>query len=232
MRTNMTAVIGFITVLIFAVCPMAANAQISGSNSKAMANGAAAPIPPGTTINMQNWQQYRQFMPDGMAALFEGRYAWKMPPDVALEVGPTVVHPLPRNYMAVSEKYAGQVQLQELPDGGLTLHNYQGGAPFPNPQEPHKGWKILANLWYRYTPHLAADTYADGCRVDHYGSISCDAAEIVERQLTFNTGPGIPATIPGSEGKFFTNWGMILEPEQLRYNTFLNISYADPSRAD
>jgi Protein of unknown function (DUF1329) len=228
----MTVVIGFITFLFFAVCPMSAGAQISGSKSRAVTNGAAEPIPPGTTINMQNWQQYRQFMPDGMAALFEGKYAWKMPSDVALEVGPTVIHPLPRNYLAATEKYAGQVQLQELPDGGLTLRNYQGGVPFPNPQEPHKGWKILANLWYRYMPHLAADTYADGCLVDHYGSISCDAAEIVERQLAFNTDPGVPATIPGSAGKFFTEWLMILEPEQLRYTANLNISYVDLSRPD
>jgi uncharacterized protein DUF1329 len=228
----MTALIGLITLLIFALGPILAGAQISASSSKTMADGAAGPIPPGTTINMQNWQQYRQFMPDGMAALFEGKYAWKMPPDVALEVGPTVIHPLPRSYLAATEKYAAQVQLQELPDGGLSLHNYQGGAPFPNPQEPHKGWKILANLWYRYTPHLSADTYADGCLVDPRGSINCDAAEIVERQLAFNTDPGIPATIPGSEGRFFTEWLMVLEPEQLRYTANLNISYADPSRPD
>src|SRR5580700_3527842 len=31
-------------------------------------------IPPGTSITMQNWQQYQQFMPDGMAAFFQGRY--------------------------------------------------------------------------------------------------------------------------------------------------------------
>ncbi len=228
----MTGVIGFITVLIFAVCPMSAIAQVSANTSKTIADGAAEAIPPGTTINMQNWQQYRQFMPDGMAALFEGKYAWKMPPDVALEVGPTIIHPLPRSYLAATEKYAGQVQLQEIPNGGLTLRNYQGGAPFPNPQEPHKGWKILANLWYRYTPHLSADTYADGCLVDPHGSISCDAAEIVERQLAFNTDPGIPATIPGAEGKFFTEWLMVLEPEQLRYSANLNISYADLSRPD
>jgi hypothetical protein len=41
-----------------------------------MAGGATAPIPPGAAITMQNWQQYRQFMPDGMAALFQGEYAW------------------------------------------------------------------------------------------------------------------------------------------------------------
>src|SRR5712691_13179629 len=115
----MTVVIGFIAIVIFAVCPIPAIAQSSASTSKPIADGAEA-IPPGTTVNMQNWQQYRQFMPDGMAALFEGKYSWKMPPDVALEVGPAVIHPLPRNYVAATEKYAGQVQIQELPNGGLT----------------------------------------------------------------------------------------------------------------
>jgi hypothetical protein len=229
---KMTAIIGFKAVLILAVRPMSAVAQISANVTKAMADGAAEPIPPGTTINMQNWQQYRQFMPDGMAALFEGKYTWHMSPDVALEVGPTMIHPLPRNYTAATEKYAGQVQLQELPDGGLTLRNYQGGAPFPNPQQPHKGWKILANLWYRYAPHLSVITYADGCVLDHYSSINCEHAEIVERQLAFNTDPGIPPTIPGSEGKFLTSWLMVPEPEQLRYTANLNISYTDLSRPD
>jgi hypothetical protein len=28
---------------------------------------------------MQNWQMYRQFMPDGMAAFFQGSYFWNMP---------------------------------------------------------------------------------------------------------------------------------------------------------
>jgi hypothetical protein len=228
----MTAVIGFIAALILVVCPMSAVAQISVNVSKAMADGETEPIPPGITINLQNWQQYRQFMPDGMLALFEGKYEWKMPPDVALEVGPTIIHPLPPNYLAATEKYAGQVELQELPDGGLTLRNYQGGTPFPNPQEPHKGWKILANLWYRYAPHLSVVTYANGCLVDHYASINCEHAEIVARQLAFNTDPGIPAAIPGSEGKFFTWWLMVLEPEQSRYTANLNISYTDLSRPD
>jgi hypothetical protein len=33
---------------------------------------------------MQNWQNYRQFMPDEMAALFDGKYFWKMPADVSM----------------------------------------------------------------------------------------------------------------------------------------------------
>jgi len=45
-------------------------------------------IPPGTRITMQNWENYKQFMPDGMLWLFEGEYFWKMPPDVEINVGP------------------------------------------------------------------------------------------------------------------------------------------------
>jgi hypothetical protein len=228
----MIALIGSILLLVLGLFPLSAIAQVSASTAQTTSGGSAGPIPPGTIINMQNWQQYRRFMPDGMAALFEGNYAWKMPSDATLEVGPTVIHPLPRNYQSATEKFASQVQLRELPDGGITLRNYQGGAPFPDPQEPHKGWKILANLWYRYTPHLSVVSYADGCMVDHYGSVSCDAAQIVERQLSFNTDPGVPAMIPGAEGKFVTQWLMVLEPEQLRYAANLYISYTDLSRPD
>src|SRR6266481_4705335 len=137
------------------------SANASSAQSAASSDGVAgahATIPPGTTITMQNWQQYRQFMPDGMVELFEGKYFWKMPADVQMEVGPTVIHPLPKGYVAATEKYSSQVKLVALPDGGLTVENYFGGEPFPNPDEPHKGWKILANLWFRYFPHLVVNT--------------------------------------------------------------------------
>jgi hypothetical protein len=89
-------------------CSIAVFAQ---SNDKSPSNSASMPItsasgnsqfdgditgtiPPGTTITMQNWQQFKQYMPDGMASLFEGKYFWKMPADVSMEVGPTIIHPL------------------------------------------------------------------------------------------------------------------------------------------
>ena len=55
-------------------------------------------IPPGSRITMQNWQQYQQYMPLGMIALFKGSYFWKMPRDVEIDVGPTVSYPLPKTY--------------------------------------------------------------------------------------------------------------------------------------
>jgi hypothetical protein len=63
-------------------------------------DGSVSKLPPGTTITNSNWQQYREFLADGMVALFEGKYFWKMPADVAMEVGPTIIHPLPAKYLA------------------------------------------------------------------------------------------------------------------------------------
>jgi hypothetical protein len=49
----------------------------------------------------------------------------------------------------------------------------------------------------------------------------------VYRQLDYNTDPGVPVTIPGADGKYFTQYEMVKEPEQERYTTVLTISYAD-----
>jgi Protein of unknown function (DUF1329) len=226
---------------------IAALAQNSGPADGAI--GAAAPasqtsaaeqdhstasnaIPPGTTITMQNWRHYQQYMPDGMIALFEGQYFWKMPDDVSMEVGPTIIHPLPPNYLAATEKYSGQVRIVELPDGGLNLTGYQAGIPFPTPDEPHKGWKILANLWFRYIPHLSVNTYSQGCYVNSFYNFSCDVGILVYRQVSYNTDRWVPATIPGSEGKFFTEYFEGTEPEQERYNADLKIEYTDLTRPE
>jgi len=244
------------TVLALALSQMPANAQqvparssslaaavnttVAGTNTVAAGatdahpsdppNSASGGIPVGTVITMQNWQQYQQFMSDGLVALFAGKYFWKMPADVAMEVGPTIVNPSPKNYQEATEKYAGQVQVVELPDGGLTLANYQGGLPFPNPTEPHKGWKILANVWYRYIPHLSYISNASGCTMNSTGNIDCSTGNVVYRQLSFNTDPGVAGQAPDAQGRFYTQWFMILEPEQDRYTASLTIAYNDLTR--
>jgi hypothetical protein len=184
-------------------------------------------IADGTVITMQNWGEYREFMPEGMAAFFEGKYFWKMPPDVRMPVGPTIIHQLPKGYMEATEKYSAQVKIRELADGGLTLDGYNGGIPFPSPEEPHKGWKVLANLWFRYTPHLTVNTKGVVCFIDSSGSISCKAGRKVYRQLSYNTDPEVPVNFPGAEGKYFTQFEMVEEPEQERYTAVLAISHTD-----
>jgi Protein of unknown function (DUF1329) len=220
------------------VCAIA-RAQTTPSDGAVTAPGAEASAPgvqDGTAtaakVTMENWRNYRAYMPDGMAALFEGQFFWKMPPDVEMDIGPTVIHPLPKNYVDATEKYASQVKVVELPNGGLTLAGYEGGMPFPKPEEPHKGWKILANLWFRYLPHLSVDTNGVVCTIDSSNSISCKAGMKVYRQLAFNTDPGTPRDIPGAEGKYFTQYEMVKEPEQERYTTVLTISYADLARQE
>jgi hypothetical protein len=187
-------------------------------------------IPVGTKITSQNWRNYTAYMPEGMIALFQGQYYWKMPSDIQMEIGPAILRPLPKNYLESTEKYSSQLSLVELPTGGLNLRGYSGGAPFPDPQEPHRGWKVLADVWYRYIPHLIVDSYGTTCTQNSMGNVSCSSDVFVARQLSFNTDPGVPSTIPGAEGKYYTEWFMTLEPENERYNASLVISYTDLSK--
>jgi hypothetical protein len=214
--------------------PAAANLPKAESDGTAKSGGAvqANTIEPGTTITMDNWRNFKQFMPEGMVALFEGRYFWKMPTDVSMEVGPTVIHPLPRNFLAATEKYGSQVKVVELPDGGLSLSNYRGGLPFPNPDDPHKGWKVLADVWFRYVPRLMVDTYGYGCGVNSMNGSNCFSYTYVTRQFGYNTDATTDLPIPQPNDKYFTEWFMMLEPEQQKYTTTLSIDYADPTRPE
>jgi hypothetical protein len=81
-------------------CPLfSALSQAQNGPAANLGAGSVPPpgtIPAGTRITVENWQNYKQFMPDGMIALFQGTHYWKMPPDAVMEVGPTVIHPLPK----------------------------------------------------------------------------------------------------------------------------------------
>jgi Protein of unknown function (DUF1329) len=117
----------------------------------------------------------------------------------------------------------------------LNIEGYQGGLPFPDPAEPHIGWKILADFWFRYFPHLVVngpDNLGFSCGLDSYRSVNCVKGLWVYRQLSFNTDPGIPTTIPGAQGKFYTSWFMVQEPEQQKYSATLTIGYSDLSRPE
>jgi hypothetical protein len=218
--------IGAVMLTMLASVSVAAAAPAAQS-SPADTSGAA-PIAPGTEITVKNWQKYKHYMPDGMVTLFRGQYFFQMSDDVKIDVGPTLIRPLPKSYLDATDKYASQVKIVELGNGGLSLSGYKGGKPFPNLAEPHKGWKVLVNLWYRYLPHMIVDTYASACTQSNGGgSGNCGADEVVYRQLSYNTDPGIPVNTSGAEGKFYTEWAMTLEPEQDKYNATLTIAYAD-----
>ncbi len=197
---------GLLWMLFFLLTSLSSASDLSRASVIANAdrNAARASIAPGTSITMQNWRQYNQFMSDGMRELFEGKYFWKMPADVELDVGQTVIHPLPKGYLEATEQARSQTKITSLPNGGLNIDSYFGGTPFPDPSEPHIGWKILANFWFRYFPHLvvnAPENLGFSCALDSYGSVNCVKGLWVYRQLSFNTDPGVPRTISGSQGQ-------------------------------
>ncbi|HTW88578.1 MAG TPA: DUF1329 domain-containing protein [Candidatus Binataceae bacterium] len=188
-------------------------------------------IPPGTVITLQNWQQYKQFMPDGVQALFAGKYFWKFPPDFRMVIGPTHSYPLPAEYLKNTEKYSGQVKIIDLPNGGHSVTGYVAGIPFPNPQDPLKGWKILANMWWDYIPHLQCG-YDKFVLVDRFLSTHEETVLQVYRRTGHISDPGQPIDDPATPGIEFTEYLSVLAPEQSKYVAQLSLYYSDPTRTE
>ncbi|HVN88990.1 MAG TPA: DUF1329 domain-containing protein [Candidatus Binataceae bacterium] len=196
------------------------------------ADASTPAIPPGTIINSSNWSQYKQFMSDGLIGLWEGRWFWKMPAEAQIKVGPTMVYPLPSAYVAASEKFGDQTQIEKASDGRWRLKNYVAGVPFPIPSDPNKGQKILTNLNYRIQPHLIAGYEDSGapltvCNLDKMSNVLCWKLEYNVRQLAYNWEPGVPQTEPTAQGAWLGIWIDVLEPEQYRYATDLLLYWQD-----
>lgn len=199
------------------------------------ATSSQGTLAPGTVINQSNWQQYREFMPYGMQTLFEGRYFWKMPPDVSMTVGPTKVLPLPKGYIEASEKYGSQTSVGSTPAGHHFVQGYVAGEPFPNPQDPDKGYKLLADVWFAYVPSLFAQPFDHpgiSCSQDRFGSIACTKLVWIYRQVGYNTDPGVPMNLPQAGDAWFTEWFMVTEPEQSKYTTNLTVFRKDPEKPE
>jgi hypothetical protein len=187
-------------------------------------------LPVGTKITMDNWQKYKAFMPFGMTLLFEGKYFWKMPADIEIDIGPVHNGNLPKTFLDATEKYSAQNTVEVLPNGHYRLNNYHGGIPFPNPQELHKGYKLLANAFFAYSPAIITSTPDNTAALwfqDRFGDISHDTLDIVYRQSAYNTDPGIAAEEDYAPGSWYTEWSMQETPEQARYTAALEIFYKD-----
>ncbi|HKD65871.1 MAG TPA: DUF1329 domain-containing protein, partial [Candidatus Binataceae bacterium] len=130
-------------------------------------------IPPGTKITVQNWQQYKKFMPMWVQAAFSGAYKWHVGSDPAytVVVGPTHDYPLPKQFVEDTEKYGGQAQLVPLPTGGFSWKGYVAGIAFPNPAEPNIGVKMAFNGWDAFQPKML-NFHAYNWLVDSYGNVT------------------------------------------------------------
>src|SRR5579863_122236 len=187
-------------------------------------------LEPGTKIIMANWQQYKQFLPLSMAAMFEGKYQLKMPADVEIDIGPTEHGLLPKTYLEATERYGAQTRLVHLPNGHVDVQNYRGGIPFPNPQEPDLGTKLLANNFFAYVPALYLNSNENTGTLwfqDRYANIVAQTLDVVYRQSGWNTDPGVPVDETYAPGTWYTEWSMVETPEQSRYTALLSLFYKD-----
>ena len=207
--------------VLFIALALAGNARAAGEEG----------VPtPGTVITMQNWQQYKGAMQDGLQVLFEGQYFWKAPADFRIEVGPTHDYPLPKLYQEYTEKYSKQVQIVSLPDGGHSIKGYVGGLAFADPSGPLKGWEILVNSWFEYVPHITCSPNNHVYLRDRYGNLTTEVASTVYRQFNFVSDPGVPNSDPSGAGIYYSEYTRVLEPEQSRYTTQLTLYYTDPAK--
>ena len=142
MRTRSLMVLGSLAIfcaLSMAAVTARAEMVFDEANYKALVDDTSSDtIPIGTKITLQNWQQYKKFMPMWLQALYSGDYHWHIGSDplFTVEVGPTHDFPLPTKYQEDTEKYAGQTRLVKAPSGGWTIQGLCRGRTFPQSVRP------------------------------------------------------------------------------------------------
>ena len=224
----------FAALLLSSVFALTASAQFSFDPKlydALVSVDSAQTIPAGTRITLQNWQQYKQFMPIAMQALFSGQYLWKISdgPEYAMLVGPAISDPMPRQFVKDTEKYSSQVQLHKLANGGYSLSGYVAGLPFPNPAQPDLGAKLYFNAYYYYRP--AYDFAPDlGWNEDRFHNATASDALVASYRLSHISEPGFAPNPPYGKGYLFGNRYVLLAPEQNRYLSEIALYSDDPSR--
>ena len=201
----------------------------------ACASLTGASISPGTTITLQNWQTYRQFMSEGMVELFEGTQFWHLPRDLHIEVGPTVPIPLPRAYLADTAAYSNRVKLVRTASGGYVPIGYVAGLPFPHPLEGDpqlSGERIFWDAYYRYQPRVQSAS-GFSYTLDRFGNMTqTSEVRAVDSQLDYLSEPEYPHTIADGAPYYFARFEEQLAPEQGKYATILDLTPSDPTRLD
>jgi hypothetical protein len=204
----------------------------------ALAANSAHPVTTsaeGATITQENWQQYRQFMSQGLIELFEGKHFWHLPRDARIEVGPTIPIPLPKRYLADTAQYSGQVKLIRTANGGYVPINYVAGLPFPHPLDGDReltGQRIFWDAYYRYQPRVQSAP-GSSYTLDRYGNMTqTSQVRAVDSQLSYLSDLNYPHNIPDGAPYYFARFEEQLAPEQGKYSTILDLTPSDPTQLD
>ncbi len=221
MRTPLAKIVSLLAVI----------GLLAGGGGLAVAGEAGTPPPPGTKVTQANWQQYQQFMTEGMKAVFKGDHFFKFPSNVEIDIGPTVPIPLPSFFRDATEKNANKTQIVSAPSGGFVADPYTTGLPFPDPLKgdpAQTGQRIFWDEWYRFHPRVEA---APNCSyvLDQFGNMTRTAdTTIIFSQLSHLTDPGFPENDPDAGPYYYVAYGQQLAPEANKYFTTLNLLLQDP----
>lgn len=226
-RVSCPSLVMVLALLMVLTCPRAVFAVSDES--------AAAGIEPGTVISQQNWRRYRNFMSEGLKALFAGDHFWRLPSDLQIEVGPTISIPLPKKYLEDTSRYSSRVSLSKTRFGGYVPSGYIAGLPFPHPLDGDsslRGQRIFWDSYYRYQPRVQATsnfTYS----LDRFGNMT-QASEVkaVLSQLAYLSDMDFPRTIPDAGGYYFAKYYQQIAPEQGKYSTILDLIPTNPAELD
>jgi hypothetical protein len=102
--------------------------------------------------------------------------------------------------------------------------------PFPNPQEPMKGWKILANDWFAYVPYIICNDSVGQVLRDRMGNVTQNESIVVLRIYDHIADPTRPVMDPKAAGIYYTEYFELTKPEQARYTTILTVFYQDQTK--
>ncbi len=226
--------IGLALMLAASVRPAPAQVTYDAGIYKAMVDASSnASIPPGTRITLDNWKQYRQFMPLFLQVLFSGQYPIKFgrEPEYNITVRPTETYPYNDQFAKDTEKFFGQSRLVAVPNGSYTVApavQDSGGLPFgPNPAQPLLAYKVIYNFWMSYQPRIL-DYFAFNWLSDRYHNITTTITDDVSYRLSHLSEPGYPHNLPYSAGYLSSGRYLVITPEQSKYTTEIELTPADP----
>ncbi|MGH7906060.1 MAG: DUF1329 domain-containing protein [Candidatus Binataceae bacterium] len=217
-----------IVVALMMMLAVGGTAFCAGAQEEALSQA----IPPGTVITPQNWQQYSKYMTAGMQALFSGKYFWKVPANFQLVVSAPFNYQFPKLFIENTEKYAKNIKIINLPNGGHNITGYVAGLPFPNPTDPLRGWKLLVDDWYTYQPHLICAPQSDVYEEDRFGNRSFIHQVWVIRRFAHNSDSGVPIDDSRAKGIDLVEYTQILAPEEIKYTTVLTIYYDNMAKPE
>jgi hypothetical protein len=191
---------------------------------------SAETIPPGTKITVQNWKQYRRFMPYWMQVAYAGNFHFKVGtgPEYTVDVEAKQNYPWPRQWREDGEKYSSQVKLVKDAAGGWLMKGWVAGPPFPHPSGPNQAIEGVYDVWCPYRPFVIHYN-ATGWLIDRFGNKTSNNSDDTFYEVSHLSEPGMPVNLPYGKGFFYAARFLVLTPEQSRYTTALQIQPDDPS---